>query len=780
MLMLAALSGCGDDSNPNRRSPSQDAGEQDAAGADDSGAEDTGAEDSGEDVALEDVTPVDPGVVCANDDPACECTGALEHRDPNGDCICGFGSSLEDGTCVACDDCSSDLLSGFGVMSGDVTADGATLWVRSRRPTGVQLLLGTSRGTLAPVATAEAAASKDNIAQVRVDGLEANTEYTFVFEANGHHSPVGRFRTAPAAGQSQAQRFIFSGDVHQDRSETWGVFDIMDQAAPDFFINMGDWPYCDSASTVSAYESLHKRARSDARMHNFFADTPVYAIFDDHEVTNDWDGAYRQANPEDVEIGLSVFSYWWPQVSQLDGVFYRSYRRGDLEFFFLDTRSHRSANAMMDGPEKSMLGETQLQWLLSGLSASDAVFKFVITSVPLDFTTTGNDAWRGFRYERDLIFDHIADGDIGGVVFLTADQHWFSAHHHNAGYKEFQTGSLSAHLRTPVVYSPHQVEVLETYNYGVIDYDPEARTITMRGFDTGGNSIYEEVVKAGRGQIEVDANVPARFTLCPADVETECTHVFTGQSPRTIKYATPGTYTIQWEAIMGYQSPTERQTLTLGDGETIRFTGTYTRQPVPLPFSEDFADINLWTVVDEGLIEAPSNWTARTEPTPAFVQSSNIYDLYTSRETEDPLNPTHLPKLGTVLFGGDPEWGDYSVDLRATNTDDDGFGLVVRAENATTYYRIHFNIERQFARITKRQGDNFTVIASVTGQLPINQGEATDLRVECQGSAIRVYIGGADTPWIEAADGDIIAGGMGLYTWGSNGVIFDQLEVQAL
>ncbi len=63
--------------------------------------------------------------------------------------------------------------------------------------------------------------------------------------------------------------------------------------------------------------------------------------------------------------------------AEIPGVFGR-FEWGDVEFFLLDDRYHRSPNLSPDGPDKVMFGTPQLKWLMDGLRSSEATFKIVV------------------------------------------------------------------------------------------------------------------------------------------------------------------------------------------------------------------------------------------------------------------------------------------------------------------------------------------------------------------------------------------------------------------
>jgi alkaline phosphatase D len=114
----------------------------------------------------------------------------------------------------------------------------------------------------------------------------------------------------------------------------------------------------------------------------------------------------------------------------------RSYYRmrvSNCDFFLLDTRSHREMHDVRqpDKPGLSMLGRQQRDWLLDGMTKSDADFFFVVSSVNFMVPHVGggavrgenkDDAWTVFLDEREQLI-RFWDG-LGRPVFvLTGDLH---------------------------------------------------------------------------------------------------------------------------------------------------------------------------------------------------------------------------------------------------------------------------------------------------------------------------------------------------------------------
>jgi len=173
---------------------------------------------------------------------------------------------------------------------------------------------------------------------------------------------------------------------------------------------------------------------------------------------------------------------------------YRSWRQGaHAECFLLDCRRFRSANADPDGPDKTMLGARQRAWLVDGLARSTATFKLVFTSVPLDFGH-GEDHWAGYTHERDAIFDAIVAAGVRGIVFLSADQHWFAAHRHAYGIRELQFGPLARGIFEPPPPAPGVLFRAREYNALLVDIDGDALEVSAIG--PGGVRLYAERLTA--------------------------------------------------------------------------------------------------------------------------------------------------------------------------------------------------------------------------------------------------------------------------------------------
>jgi alkaline phosphatase D len=104
----------------------------------------------------------------------------------------------------------------------------------------------------------------------------------------------------------------------------------------------------------------------------------------------------REGYPNIAKEGRNAFLYYSPldsddnnnndTANDQDERIYRSFSRGeDLDLFLIDGRSYRSQNHLADTPDsnKTMLGDTQLQWLKEELINSNATWKIISSNLPI-------------------------------------------------------------------------------------------------------------------------------------------------------------------------------------------------------------------------------------------------------------------------------------------------------------------------------------------------------------------------------------------------------------
>jgi len=285
---------------------------------------------------------------------------------------------------------------------------------------------------------------------IDVTGLVPDRAYEIAFSSGGTRFGPCRARTAPAEDASAPVRIAISADFDPSPEFDSDLIEHVLAAEPQLFISLGDFPYTDNgpiARTVSEYRTRHAELRTARAARRLLEGVGIRAIYDDHEFRNDWDTARAAAEADRYAAAMQVWDEFFPVRGAVGDIRYRSWRWGkNLECFLLDCRRFRSSNAAIDDSSKTMLGATQLAWLIDGVRASTATFKLVLSSVPLDFGE-GLDHWAGFTTERGRLLDAMVG--VTGVVFVAADQHYFAAHRHAHGVREFQVGPLARGVFSP-------------------------------------------------------------------------------------------------------------------------------------------------------------------------------------------------------------------------------------------------------------------------------------------------------------------------------------------
>ncbi|MBQ1088743.1 alkaline phosphatase [Streptomyces sp. B93] len=324
---------------------------------------------------------------------------------------------------------------GWGVQTGDVTANSGLVWVRSDRP--ARMIVETSatesfrnpRSWHGPLL----GSGSDFTGTTRLHGLPPGEQIHYRVLLADPDDPrrtgepvTGTFRTASVRRRDDV-RFVWSGDL---AGQGWGInpdfggyriFDAMAALDPDFFLFSGDTVYADGpiaataalpdggtwrnitteekskvAETLAEFRGNFRYNLLDDNLRRFNAQVPSIVQWDDHEVTNNWypgeiltDARYTEKSVDVLAArARQAFSEYFP-ISTLrrpGGRVHRVQHYGPLlDVFVLDMRTYRNANSTDDQTtdEQGILGREQLSWLKRELSRSRAVWKVIASDMPL-------------------------------------------------------------------------------------------------------------------------------------------------------------------------------------------------------------------------------------------------------------------------------------------------------------------------------------------------------------------------------------------------------------
>ena len=154
--------------------------------------------------------------------------------------------------------------------------------------------------------------------KARLENLRPHERYWYRFETRDRHSPVGRFQTALPKDSREPVRFAFFSCAEYTHGYFNG-YDVMRRDDVDFIVCLGDYIYAEAyhsvaggtgvrddnigrvnpahtddyvreAITLDDYRAKYALYRSDKILRDLHSRFPMVAIWDDHEVQDNYAG----------------------------------------------------------------------------------------------------------------------------------------------------------------------------------------------------------------------------------------------------------------------------------------------------------------------------------------------------------------------------------------------------------------------------------------------------------------------------------------------------------
>ncbi|KZT66718.1 hypothetical protein DAEQUDRAFT_443823 [Daedalea quercina L-15889] len=211
---------------------------------------------------------------------------------------------------------------------------------------------------------------------------------------------------------------------------------VLNKAPTEFMIFMGDFIYADVpiyyGDDKEAYRRLYRRNYQSPSFRKVYEQLPFFHTYDDHEIINNYAGHSNDSAPPfaNANDAFALYNAQGNYDSVHQGQHYYDFRYGDVAFFVMDTRRHRSVVEETDAPSRTMLGEQQLAALYDWLGRvnNTATFKFIVTSVPFTGLWTYEgvyETWNGFQSEKAALLS--AFQTVPNVILLSGDRHEFAA-----------------------------------------------------------------------------------------------------------------------------------------------------------------------------------------------------------------------------------------------------------------------------------------------------------------------------------------------------------------
>lgn len=338
--------------------------------------------------------------------------------------------------------------------------------------------------------------------KARVTGLKPHRRYYYRFETRDRHSPVGRFQTALPPDSRATVRFAFFSCASYTNGY-FNAYELLSREDLDFVVCLGDYMYAETSSvagdgravrddpigkphryyrhvvreaaTLPEYRDKYALWRSDASLRRLHQAFPMVAVWDDHEVQNNYaNGAPNGGLPlrsgfarARRDAAYQAYFESMPVFARGRSRIFRTLNHGrTVELYMLDERQYRDNQpcgddldfpcAAWDRP-RTLLGRRQLRFLEGRLSRSRAAWKviggqgMIMPTRIHDGQFQRFDSWQGYPQEREHLLQHIAQNGIKDVVFVTGDVHTVIAGDVCTGMgagpsvaAEFASGSISS------------------------------------------------------------------------------------------------------------------------------------------------------------------------------------------------------------------------------------------------------------------------------------------------------------------------------------------------
>ena len=385
----------------------------------------------------------------------------------------------------------------YGVTAGEISSGSAIVWARSDKAGRVVLQVARDRRFRRSLKLylLRARSSDDYTVQRRVSRLAAGKRYYYRFLRGRSKSATGTFVTAPRSSSTSAVEFGYTGDT--DFSPAPGqtrpywnngeIFQRLRAERNHFNIHFGDTIYSDSevpgrlnpiALSVRQKWAKYKTNLGNRQLRALRSAAGFYSHWDDHEFVNDF-SPNENTFSNNVNIdgrtlynrGVAAFRDYAPvRYTSTDGL-YRSVRWGaNVELFFLDQRSFRSAKADEGGvcnnpqtgqpddaptapqttrntfgaifpstglsqpvspaclaairsPSRTYLGRRQMTRFKAAINRSKATWKIIMNELAIQqYYVLPYDRWEGYEAERQELLRFL-QGNVKNTIFLTTDVH---------------------------------------------------------------------------------------------------------------------------------------------------------------------------------------------------------------------------------------------------------------------------------------------------------------------------------------------------------------------
>ncbi len=410
-----------------------------------------------------------------------------------------------------------------GPMVGYSEMKEVLLWVQTKSPAKVQFTYWVKNqpGKKFLTAAKQTKTKTACTAKLIADQVQPGTVYAYQLQINDQAVPLDypttfqtqtlwQWRTDPPDFRVALGSCNYVNEVAFDRpGKPYGgeyqIFQAIHQKRPDLMLWLGDNIYFREVDWYSWTGILHRNTdtRSLPELQPLLASTHHYAIWDDHDYgPNDSDRSFIHK-----EKTLKAFQLFWGNPSfglPGQGGITSQFQWADVDFFLLDDRYFRSPDDRKTS-DPTILGKTQLEWLIDAMVYSKASFKMVALGGQVLNTYPKYETYiHNHPKERAYLLERIEEEDLKNVIFLTGDRHHTELSKlvnakGNSVY-DFTVSPLTASSGPRNEVNKLRVEgtLVTQRNFGLLEFSgpKDKRMVKLRIFDNEGKELWSQEIVA--------------------------------------------------------------------------------------------------------------------------------------------------------------------------------------------------------------------------------------------------------------------------------------------
>ena len=410
-----------------------------------------------------------------------------------------------------------------GPMLGPIEMREALVWVQTDDNAIVRVVYTNAEsGEKLSSLPVETDAQRAHTATLRLNRVKPGQRYNYQIEINGELVPGRHEFETPAFyhGRTPPPDFTIAvGGAHYVVEEGfeppyqilgggYGIFETILEAKPKLMLWLGNTAHLRESDWTSrtGYLERFSQARSPTDLAPLLANIPQYATWSEA----DYGSPLADATYSFRQYAEDAFRAFWPQpvtVKAMEGIG-THFRYADVDFFLLDTRSHRSDNP--SGKEISrILGREQVEWLRRELLRSKATFKVIAAGAPILNPADNRSHLSYAREEHTELLQMFRNEATSGLFFLSGGKY------HGELTRLVHAGSYNIYDLTlgPLTANPRKdqdelnffrMPGTSTFerHFALLDFSgpEEARELTMRIMSAEGKVIWSRTVPASELQ----------------------------------------------------------------------------------------------------------------------------------------------------------------------------------------------------------------------------------------------------------------------------------------